>query len=162
MYRLSSLIFIALFLSSCQSDIGNEETLIDNLDIPNELSAHFETFQNEASTYGIQIDYEGSNVTAEISQINEGSVAGTCTTNGHNIRHIEIDQNFWNRASHLQREMVIFHELGHCILQRGHKEDGFQNGICKSIMRSGLGTCTDAYTPANRDYFIEELFTEVD
>jgi len=150
-------------LSACQKENSqNESNSVSNLDIPQELAAHFQTFQKEANTYGILIDYESSNVTAEIRRINEGSVAGTCTTNGHNLRHIEIDQSFWNRASHLQREMVVFHELGHCILRRGHKEDRFQNGICKSIMRSGLGACSDAYTPTNRSYFIEELFLEGD
>ncbi len=130
--------------------------------ITSDLGPYFLTFQEEARSYGIDIDYESSNVTATLQQINNGNVAGTCTTNGHNLRDIVIDQSFWDNASHLLKEMVIFHELGHCILGRGHFEGQFSNGICQSIMRSGLGTCIDAYTNNNRDYFIDELFLESD
>ena len=122
------------------------------------LTPYFDGFKERALEFGVIVDYSASNVTAEIKFIDDDSVAGSCTTNGHDVRHIIIDQSFWNQASHLLKEMVIFHELGHCILGRGHKESSFSNGICRSIMRSGLGTCRDAYTLENRDYFIEELF----
>lgn len=148
-----------VFVSSCQNDpVVEDNSEISNASIPPSLIPYFETFKEKALEYDLAIDYTETNVTAEIKLINEGSVAGSCTTNGHDVRHITIDQSFWNQASHLVKEMVIFHELGHCILGRGHKESSFSNGICQSIMRSGLGTCRDAYTSENRDYFIEELF----
>lgn len=162
MYRSTLLLALSVVLiSSCQSDpvvLDKEETI--NANIPLALASYFETFKKKASEYDIVVDYDNANITAEIKLIDEGSVAGTCSTNGHDLRHITIDQAFWNRASHLLREMVVFHELGHCVLGRGHEENSFDNGICRSIMRSGLGTCRDAYTPNNREYFIEELFTE--
>ena len=149
---------IIIFLS-CQNDpiVDDSSEALDS-NIPSLLSPYFETFRVKALEYDLVVDYSVANVTAEIKLINEGAVAGSCTTNGHDIRHITIDQTFWNQSSHLTKEMVIFHELGHCILGRGHKESSFANGICHSIMRSGLGTCRDAYTAENRDYFIEELF----
>jgi len=163
MYRIVTGFIIVLFLlSSCQKDFTQPTTNVQNLDISSELLPHFEAFQKEASSYGITVDYERAGVTAEIESINRGSVAGTCTTNGHDLRHITIDQSFWSRASHLTREMIIFHELGHCVLGRGHEEGTFENGICRSIMRSGLGDCHDAYNGRNREYFVEELFLGVD
>lgn len=158
------MIVLSLFLiSSCQQVIlEQDESRILGDEISLELEPYFITFQEEASRYGLDLDYESSNVTAQIQQINNGNVAGTCTTNGHDLRDIVIDQSFWEAASHLLKEMVIFHELGHCILGRGHTEAQFANGICRSIMRSGLGTCQDAYIPENRDYFIDELFLESD
>lgn len=160
MYR--STLFLALLLSftSCQTEFFETETppILEDENIPSELLPYFVSFQNAAKKHGLNIDYDAANVTAEIQAINDGNVAGTCSTNGHNLRHIVIDQSFWNRASNLLREMVIYHELGHCVLGRGHTEGSFQNGICRSIMRSGLGTCRDAYTEANRDYFVRELF----
>jgi len=160
MYRYAMLFSFSLVFFSCELDEPVQpSTNLASADIPAELAPHFESFQREAAKYGLEVDYASANVTAEIYDIDEGSVAGSCTTNGHTIRHITIDQSFWSRASHLTREMVIFHELGHCILARGHTESAFQNGICTSIMRSGLGDCADAYTTTNRDYFVEELFT---
>jgi hypothetical protein len=160
MYRSALLLLIVISFTSCQKDFFEAEspTIIES-DIANELLPYFSSFENEARKHGININYESANVTAEIQLINDGNVAGTCTTNGHDLRHIVIDQSFWNSASNLLREMVVFHELGHCILGRGHTEGSFQNGICRSIMRSGLGSCQDAYNLPNRDYYIEELFT---
>jgi len=163
MYRSTLLfIFFALIFSSCQKDtsVNNNLEVIDS-NIPTVLIPYFETFRDKASENGLVVDYESANVTAELKFINEGSVAGTCSTNGHDLRHITIDRAFWNQSSHLLKEMIIFHELGHCILGRGHEESSFPNGICRSIMRSGLGNCRDAYISQNRDYFIEELFSTV-
>ena len=69
-----------------------------------------------------------------------------------------IDKTFWNRSSELYKEFVVFHELGHCVLDRNHKEDKDSRGRCLSIMRSGLGDCLDAYSSANRTYYLNELF----
>jgi len=165
MFR-SMLFFIVVFsISSCQQDFFNtqEEVPTHPLKgvIAEELIPYFDTFQKEASDHGLEIDYLRSDVTADFEVIDRGSVAGICTTNGHDLRHITIDQSFWNRASHLSREMIIYHELGHCVLGRGHREDKFENGICRSIMRSGLEDCRDAYSEQNRAYFVEELFENV-
>lgn len=163
MYRSVQLLLLSLAIlsTSCQSDHLEEEILQEaNANIQSELFPYFDAFKDAARDYGMEIDYNTSNVTAKLEYINDGSVAGTCSTNGHDIRDIVIDKAFWDRASYLSKEMVIFHELGHCILGRGHSEGSFQNGICKSIMRSGLGNCSDAYTNDNRDYFIQELFNE--
>ncbi|MFT6336293.1 MAG: hypothetical protein ACJATI_003051 [Halioglobus sp.] len=159
MYRSTLLFIFVLSIISCQQTLVEEEP-IQSLggDIPAELTSYFRDFQEEAGQHGVIVDYDAANVTAEIQQLNQGSVAGTCSTNGYNTRHITIDKDFWNKASHSLKEMIIFHELGHCILGRGHKEDTFENGVCQSIMRSGLGSCKDAYVAQNRAYFISELF----
>ena len=34
--------------------------------------------------------------------------------------YIEIDKEYWGRASELQKINLIFHELGHCALNRDH------------------------------------------
>lgn len=164
MYRSTLLFILSLIIfSACQKDLAGDSNLENiNANIPEALTPYFQTFKEKASENGLIVDYEAANLTAEIKLINEGSVAGTCSTNGHDLRHITIDKAFWNQASHLVKEMIIFHELGHCILGRGHEEGSFSNGICRSIMRSGLGTCRDAYISQNRDYFIEELFSTME
>ncbi len=56
------------------------------------------------------------------------------------------------------REFVVFHELGHCDLGRDHRDEAFDNGVCVSIMRSGLGDCRDYYHPRTREGYLDELF----
>lgn len=143
-------------LNACQSD--PLPTYDDTEQLADDLQPYFTSFEAAAADLGVPIDLSASGVTAEIRAINEGNVAGNCSTNGHDIRHITIDRSFWVNASPLLREMVVYHELGHCILGRGHTETAFANGVCTSIMRSGLGDCQDAYTYGNREYYIRELF----
>lgn len=117
----------------------------------------FEDFENEARARGVNIDLNELEITGEIQDIDDNGVAGQCTYGSH-ISHVTIDRNYWNSSSNSFREFIVFHELGHCALNRGHKEDAFDNGICRSIMRSGLEDCFDAYSVQNRAYYLDELF----
>lgn len=155
MYRVSLSVLLAISLTACQSDPVLTED--DSQLLSDDLQPYFSSFEDAAADLGIPIDIAASGITAEIREINQGDVAGTCSTNGFDIRHITIDRSFWINASPLLREMVVYHELGHCILGRGHTETSFANGLCTSIMRSGLGNCQDAYNYDNRSYYVREL-----
>lgn len=159
-------ILSVLFFTSCQSDIFQDSEDLQStspqyINVDERLWPHFEAFENEAEARGIPIDLNAHKTTGEISRISEDGVAGTCQYGSH-INHVTVDLNFWNNSSYLIREFVVFHELGHCVLERDHEEGAFNNGICRSIMRSGLEDCTDAYNQQNRTYFIDELFSLYD
>ena len=154
---------------SCQPDDElTADTLIEEEvtptssfeDIPQLLQPYFAKFESEAALRGFDIDLSIQNISAEISEISDDGVAGTCTYGSNHPGHIVIDQSFWNQASENLKEMVIFHELGHCSLHRGHREGAYSNGACVSIMRSGLGDCIDNYRPVTRSIYLDELFTE--
>ena len=150
-----------LFLSSCYkgSPFFSEETPAPRYpNIAEELWDHFAAFESEAALRGIAIDLATENLTAVFEDISENHVAGQCSYSYARPRMITIDIPFWNRASQLGREMIIFHELGHCVLNRDHDERQFASGFCKSIMRSGTCCCRDAYTAQNRSYYLDELF----
>jgi len=91
---------------------------------------------------------------------NENNVIGTCQYGGFTADRITIDDLFWERSSNLGKEFVVFHELGHCFLHREHLEDSTSNGICVSLMRSGNGECRDAYNARNREFYLDELFSQ--
>ena len=131
------------------------------LDVDSRLWIYFENFEKEAFKRGFNIDLNVLGITGVISEISENGVAGTCQY-GEHIHHVTVDKSFWDNSSIGFREFVIFHELGHCVLGRGHDESSFSNGICRSIMRSGTGTCRDAYINEYKDYYIDELFENSD
>lgn len=153
----------ALLFSACQEDYiftddnnetpGNEPVLVDNRLIP-----YFDLFEDEAIRRGYDFDLTALGITGVIENIPEDGVAGTCQY-GRHIAHVTVDQNYWNHSSQLSREFVVFHELGHCVLDRDHRDAAFANGICRSIMASGLGDCFDAYNTINREYYLDELFS---
>jgi len=91
-------------------------------------------------------------------EISENGVAGTCSFSSHAPNHIVIDETFFNQTSELYKEMVIFHELGHCVLFRGHNEATHAAGTCASIMRSGIEGCRDNYRTTTRKSYLDELF----
>jgi len=164
----SVIILTALIITACNFEPLNEDSP-QNSEIENtkeyplvesELWVHFENFEKEALARNISLDLAELQITGSISEIPEDGVAGTCRYGLH-IHHITVDQGYWNSVGNLRREMVVFHELGHCVLGLGHREADNSDGICLSVMNSGTTDCRVAYTAENREYYLDELFLEV-
>ncbi len=162
---LSLVLLIYCLISACTKDNDTFSPIEDNPisegtypNVQEELWIYFTRFEVEAAERGEDIDLNSLSLTAAIEELHPDDVAGVCNYNSRNPNHIGIDESFWNSASSRWREMVVFHELGHCVLGRGHRGDSFDNGVCVSIMRSGTGTCRDAYQNSTRDYYLDELF----
>ena len=68
-----------------------------------------------------------------------------------------IDRDFWSFASNPEREQLLFHELGHCLLWRGHTSKTFRDGRPISIMNPVL-ILSDYEYMSNREYYLNELF----
>lgn len=80
----------------------------------------FEAEHLSETSSEIFIDHIRINFVQEIQECE--SCVGACISWGEN-REIHILEDFWVTASEARREMLIFHELGHCALSRGHKDD---------------------------------------
>jgi len=162
--KVMSFLITSTILISCQSDFSAPESETINIeayqDVDQRLWTHFESFEIEAGKRGLFFDLNALNVTGEIVNISEENVAGTCQYGSH-INHVTVDTDFWFRNNDLQREFVVFHELGHCVLKRDHLESSFNNGICTSMMHSGLTRCNVAYNNINREYYLDELFASI-
>lgn len=78
-------------------------------------------------------------------------VVGTCTRYNSGYRLIEIDPVFWFfNASEDERILLMYHELGHCDLNKEHNDSSIR--IMNTYMMNP-GTFA-----ANKDYYIEQLF----
>lgn len=134
---------------SCQK----EETAIDA-----ELLEYIEVFEREAERRGMEINVEALDVTAHVMNIQESNVLGQCYTYSDDSRQIIIDQDSWEELDELEKEFLIMHELGHCVLNRGHADDRDNNNECISIMQSGTTNCRYRYDQNNREELLDELF----
>lgn len=155
------LLFITILFYACKHDDNFPLPIIeDNAyeNVPKALWSYFQSFEEEAKARGLIIDLNSLNISAEIIEINDEGVAGSCSFGTYHPNHIVIDKTFWNQSSNLLKEMVVFHELGHCSLFRGHKEGSYIDGTCLSLMRSGLGDCKDNYKVSTREKYLNELF----
>lgn len=52
--------------------------------------------------------------------LNQG-YAGLCTVWNSGYREISIDPTYWNSINDGGKKQLIYHELGHCALDRGHQ-----------------------------------------
>jgi len=83
----------------------------------------------------------------------EGDTVGLCIYDFFNSNVI-IDESAWESYSHNKREVLVFHELGHCVLNRGHNKKK-TNGRPESIMYPYV---LNGYSYFNhRDVYLKEL-----
>ena len=143
-----------LSLTNCsKSEEGNTVLFVEN-----ELQLYFDRFEAEAAERGMEINLSNAQIEGYIDDIETPSVAGQCTSNSDEPNRITIDEALWNRFSDLEKEYLIFHELGHCYLGRGHRDDINADGSCASMMQSGTISCRKNYNTRTRTDYLDELF----
>ena len=128
--------------------------------VDEDLWIYFDRFELEASARGFVIDLRAEDLTGEVSEIESRNVAGRCNYRQRFPNRVTINLDFWRRSGDRSREFVVFHELGHCVLYRAHKETANAFNVCESVMRSGTGTYIDNYNRATRTDYLDELFDE--
>jgi hypothetical protein len=139
---------IILLLTSCGSELDSR----DFHETDPEFKEYIELF---SEYYGSEIN--DNDVVIGFGETKEG-IFGLCN---YSKRQITISRKFWDLASDssYRKEALIFHELGHCVLNlRGHETESiFMSGMTcpKSLMNPAL--LGQEYSK-NRDYYIHELF----
>ncbi len=128
---------------------------------------YLQLFEEASAERGDSIELANSGVTISYSNKGKGELegprppAGTCQHNPEDNNSILIDFDTWGSVTRYAQEQIIFHELGHCSLQRGHDESTRSDGTtCKSIMRSGTGPCHMEYNEFTRKGYLDELFSK--
>lgn len=148
-----------ILLNSCQKDLNIDSPQDDDT---NNLSYFFDKFEKEAEIRGLDVDLSARQIEGFIAKLGEGEgVAGKCRYHSSRPNEIVVDQGIWEVSNTTTKELIVFHELGHCVLGRGHDEGINQDGTCKSIMRSGIMGCQDNYNTKTRNLYLDELFTIV-
>ncbi len=153
---IRSLIYVViccwLGLSACEK----EQAVPAKVD--EALQPYFERFIEEAEERGLDFSIEMEELQADIINIDQDGVLGQCHYSEQAPNIVEVDNQFWDRASDMEKEYVVFHELGHCVLGRDHNDARNNDGSCSSIMQSGLTTCRVTYNSSNRTSYLNELF----
>lgn len=151
-----SLLFIYLLIVGCTEEY-KENLINETLHVDATIAPYFERFIEEGEKRGFNIDLEAKKIEGFLIDIEENEVVGQCSYNSLGTRKINIDINYWNRATDLEKEFVVFHELGHCYLGRSH-DDTQNNRSCNSIMHSGTSGCRFRYNSITRTTYLNELF----
>jgi hypothetical protein len=109
-------------------------------------------FEDDAARYSLHVDTD--TLTVKFVDTIDGRFVGACLLI---TREIWLVKSFWRRASGANQESLMYHELGHCLLDRGHNDNNNgPYGLPSSIMRR-TGLQGDVYE-TYRDYYLKELF----
>ncbi len=134
-----------VFLQSCQKD-----------NITTEFQKYVDVFLAEGAKRGQKL--HADNLTVRFNPDKNGasqSIPGS--------PKILINKTFWEHSDDLQKESLIFHELGHAILGLAHNNCQLSDGSSASIM-CGIGGscitnyCFSPYGGMRREYYLDQLF----
>lgn len=148
-YILLPLLFLSM---ACSKEEVSREVII-----PEEVQPYIDRFIAEAAQRDHFIDLTNFGLDITFVQGLEDTLAAYC-----NNGKIVINQKFWDTRSDVTLEAMIFHELGHCILQRAHHNSLLPNDEWNSIMRGdplpeGRSSSIN-FSGIRRQYYIDELF----
>ena len=130
------------------------------IEIHPKFQIYVDRFIEEAANRGQVIDFSDTGLKIEFRNAVDVETGGVCRGNNH----IEIEKLYWEDLTDSDKEGLIFHELGHCELDRRHRNDTFPNGEWVSRMRGdpipeGLSAVIN-YSGIRRQYYIDELFDQ--
>lgn len=141
-----------ILLTAC-----NQSLQVDKgVSITSDFKPYVQDFIDEGKAVGKTIVID--NLSIHFIPALDGSVIGECWDRGHGttgIPSILISKEYWDYANDVERRVLLFHEMGHCVLWRDHVETWQPFGVT-SIMYPYLEGWT-MYTN-NWAYYMHELF----
>ena len=144
--------YILLFLLALFSwfSCGSNTPLVTSKDpiyVEDKLQQFVNRFDQYAAILGVKPDYSMLSVYSTDEDPDSTHLAVTIIgTNG--TKEIIVYNRFFDTATDVAREIVLFHELGHATLHRDHKSGSIMN----------VTQLPEDYYLFYYDYLIEELF----
>lgn len=145
--------FLAVVFVGCGTVQSTHDPKVYRVDA--EFTPYMDTFKTEAMNryvvifipYLIMIFGDTSHLGSD--------VVGYCAMMRTTPR-IVIQREFWDQATPQEKENLIFHELGHCVLDRDHTQTFLPDGRPESLMYDYL--LDSGMYQLHRAYYLDELF----
>ena len=127
---------------------------------------YLQRFETEGASRGHTFDPQANGLIIEFGNLANNDAG---LTHYEKPIRIQIDRTYWNAISKsagadLMKEDLIFHELGHGLLNRDHLNTTLANGDWKSMMCGGDKVNNRSwninYHGMRRKYYVDELFNE--
>ncbi len=152
------LALLIMFTVGCTTASKQEAPPIKSVNMDQEAGVYLRFFRQAAIMRGLSLNYETLRVYKvdrfPWSDINDYTI-GVCLRKAE--KHvILIKEEYWDRADSVSREMLMFHELGHCILDLPHNLATRPNGDPVSLMYPTIFESSTYYD--NHEPYLDELF----
>lgn len=150
-------LILAFLISSCGMDERimpekpHKKQLIFQVE---ELKPYIDMFERDSAIYGDALVVDDLIIGFGEADV-EGDdhfTLGVCYRATNRTPEIVLDINHWEKMSDTRRMLLVYHELGHCVLNRSHIEEEDYDSIMNPILIS-----TSQYEE-DPDYFLGELF----
>lgn len=159
------LIFLsALLITGCVSAPVQEE-MVTNAYESEEFGVYVRLFQKEAETRKLELSLPTLDRSLRIYKVDNFSkdlekqyVIGLCVKTAGEIT-IYISKTAWNEYDSQQREMLLFHELGHCVLNLEHDKSLDSAGVPNDIMYPI--NFDSIYYFKYRKFYLDRMFKKV-
>ena len=151
------ILLLILVFSSCKKEVNRYE--VEPL-----LDPYLQLFLQEGSKRGVEIDVKGNGLLMEFTEL-EGLTIGLCTYQDPLL--VQIDRDYWSETTQYEdqenlRQDVVFHELGHGLLNRSHDNSYLENYEWKTIMCGGDEVdgrdWAVNFNGYRKEYYLDELF----
>lgn len=165
---LSLLLLCVILVYACKkTKLDRDLSQPPVYEVPEEFQAYVDSFVAAGEQRGDTILID--NLIIDWEQDNEDIGTHTCAVcvkarNNERSdtlqKYIIVRQDCWDSRNKYSKEVVIFHELGHCYLNRNkHTTETMTGGFIKSIMHESIvDTIWGDSTLYRRAYYLDELF----
>lgn len=156
---LTTCALVLLFAFACQKNSTPQP--IVNQDIDPAFEPYWQSFKDEADARTLNPAIYEQDISIQFGVLGE-RIHGQCNEIGGDS--ITISRVAWDTLDETKREILIFHEIGHCQMSRHHEQGGsyFLNYVVAHTLMipslSGSDAVFDPYSPKWREYYIDELF----
>jgi len=156
--------FLLIFLLSCCTfNISGTRLIPEHEGVDPKIVPYVNEYMDLAKIMGIKFK---NKVSIGFKDINRGVIIGECVY-GINFREINIDRNYWDHATPISKNTLIFHELAHCYCGRIHDyglgkeyenewEGRLEDGCKTSIMSPKI--LPDDCMVSHYKYYVVEAF----
>jgi hypothetical protein len=142
-------------LSACGSAQSGSQTHTSVVSVEAQFQPMVDAFTAEAQAQGNPVVITDL-IVQSVQDLPSTDEMGVCSQGAGTTPTIQISQPLWDSLDANGQQELLFHELGHCVLNRVH-ETSENNGVPVSVM-SPVFLGSDLYD-ANRTQYMHELFT---
>ena len=127
-----------------------------------EFGPYVDEFSTQAQKYGLPMRINSLVIRrATIKDDGTNEILGQCNMSMNMTPTIDINEAYWNGLDSYTRKALVFHELGHCILLRAHRNDLDATNKPSSLMNMYV-VGSWYFNDSTYDHYMKELFTEND
>lgn len=148
MTNLLNFLFLILVLSGCGRGLAGPP--IDH----GQFESYFQMFESESIAHG-RDTYGDNSMEIVMGTLPSTVEVGVCEVDAFG-RKITIDQASWLNLDEGSRQNLIFHELGHCILNLNHDNSLMSSGLPDSLMNAMI--LPRGVFMAFRVHYMDQLF----